>query len=112
MNEPKYKRVMLKLSGESLAGKSGYGIDFSVAKRIAEEIKEHGFENSGYHASMHYTLDNLAMMRSLVARNTLISSRLAAKLLPLPVEPRYIPLADLSFLRSAMMTLLERAFMP
>lgn len=36
-------------------------------KDIAEEIKEHGFENSGYHASMHYTLDNLAMMRSLVA---------------------------------------------
>lgn len=40
MNEPKYKRVMLKLSGESLAGTSGYGIDFSVAKRIAEEIKD------------------------------------------------------------------------
>lgn len=40
MNEPKYKRVMLKLSGESLAGTSGYGIDFNVAKRIAEEIKD------------------------------------------------------------------------
>ncbi len=40
MSEPKYKRVMLKLSGESLAGTSGYGIDFSVAKRIAEEIKD------------------------------------------------------------------------
>ena len=40
MSEPKYKRVMLKLSGESLAGKSGYGIDFSVAKRISEEIKD------------------------------------------------------------------------
>ncbi len=40
MSEPKYKRVMLKLSGESLAGKTGFGIDFSVAKRIAEEIKD------------------------------------------------------------------------
>ena len=40
MNEPKYKRVMLKLSGESLAGTAGYGIDFNVAKRIAEEIKD------------------------------------------------------------------------
>lgn len=40
MSEPKYKRVMLKLSGESLAGKTGFGIDFNVAKRIAEEIKD------------------------------------------------------------------------
>ncbi|NLC66324.1 MAG: UMP kinase [Clostridium sp.] len=40
MSKPKYKRVMLKLSGESLAGKEGYGIDFAVAKRIAQEIKE------------------------------------------------------------------------
>lgn len=40
MSEPKYKRVMLKLSGESLAGVNGYGIDFTVATRIAEEIKE------------------------------------------------------------------------
>lgn len=40
MSEPKYKRVMLKLSGESLAGTTGYGIDFTVATRIAMEIKE------------------------------------------------------------------------
>ncbi len=40
MSEPKYKRVMLKLSGESLAGVNGFGIDFTVATRIAEEIKE------------------------------------------------------------------------
>jgi uridylate kinase len=40
MKNMKYKRIMLKLSGESLAGASGYGIDFDVAKRIAEEIKE------------------------------------------------------------------------
>ena len=52
------------------------------------------------------------MILSCVARNTLISSRLAAKLLPEPVEPRYIPLADFSFFLSAIMTLWERAFMP
>ena len=57
-------------------------------------------------------IGSTTMIRSLVARNTLISSLLAAKLLPEPVEPRYIPLADFSFLRSAMMTLWERAFMP
>ena len=36
----KYKRVMLKLSGEALAGESGFGLDFNVAKKIALEIKE------------------------------------------------------------------------
>ena len=40
MTECKYKRVLLKLSGEALAGKSGFGLDFNVAKRIALEIKE------------------------------------------------------------------------
>lgn len=40
MNAPKYKRIMLKLSGESLAGDNGYGIDFDVVNRIAHEIKE------------------------------------------------------------------------
>ena len=40
MSECKYKRVILKLSGESLAGVNGFGLDFNVAKRIALEIKE------------------------------------------------------------------------
>lgn len=40
MDVSKYKRVMLKLSGEALAGQSGYGIDFQVAKDIAKEIKK------------------------------------------------------------------------
>jgi uridylate kinase len=40
METIKYKRIMLKLSGEALAGENGFGIDFAVAQRIAEEIKE------------------------------------------------------------------------
>lgn len=36
----KYKKIMLKLSGEALAGEKGYGIDFEVAQRIAQEIKD------------------------------------------------------------------------
>lgn len=40
MGDCKYKRVMLKLSGEALAGENGFGIDFNVATRIASEIKE------------------------------------------------------------------------
>lgn len=40
MNTPKYKRIMLKLSGESLAGEQGFGIDFDTVNRISREIKE------------------------------------------------------------------------
>lgn len=40
MSIAKYNRVMLKLSGEALAGNNGYGIDFSVTKKIAEQIKK------------------------------------------------------------------------
>jgi uridylate kinase len=35
-----YKRILLKLSGEALAGKLGYGIDTDVLNDIALEIKE------------------------------------------------------------------------
>lgn len=38
--QPKYKRVVLKLSGEALAGKQGYGIDPAVIQSIARQIKE------------------------------------------------------------------------
>ena len=40
MSECKYKRVILKLSGEALAGANVFGLDFNVANRIALEIKE------------------------------------------------------------------------
>ena len=39
-NEAKYKRVVLKLSGEALAGEKGYGIDPNVVNSIAKQIKE------------------------------------------------------------------------
>lgn len=35
-----YKRILLKLSGEALAGEDGYGIDPLMLERYAEEIKE------------------------------------------------------------------------
>lgn len=37
---PVYKRILLKLSGEVLAGESGKGIDFDTVKPICEVIKE------------------------------------------------------------------------
>jgi uridylate kinase len=40
MSEIQYKRILLKLSGESLAGKSGFGIDVDEAESIASRITE------------------------------------------------------------------------
>lgn len=37
---PKYRRVVLKLSGEALAGNQGFGIDPDVVKSIARQIEE------------------------------------------------------------------------
>src|ERR1700730_9177509 len=37
---PAYKRVLLKISGEALAGSQGYGMDPDVISRIAEEVAE------------------------------------------------------------------------
>lgn len=38
MKEPVYKRILLKLSGEALAGKTGTGINTAVIKQIAEDV--------------------------------------------------------------------------
>ncbi|MCH7646067.1 MAG: UMP kinase [Nitrospinae bacterium] len=40
MGTPKYKRVLLKLSGEAMAGEEGVGIDPKRAEVIAREIKD------------------------------------------------------------------------
>jgi uridylate kinase len=37
--EPRYKRVLLKLSGEALAGDRGFGIEPEVVDRITDEIR-------------------------------------------------------------------------
>ena len=37
---PAYRRIVLKLSGEALAGSQGYGIDPLVLDRVAEEVRE------------------------------------------------------------------------
>ncbi|WP_439437226.1 UMP kinase [Salinivibrio costicola] len=38
--KPAYQRILLKLSGEALQGKDGFGIDPTVLDRMAQEIKE------------------------------------------------------------------------
>jgi uridylate kinase len=40
MSRPSFTRVLLKLSGESLAGAQGYGIDPQTINTIAREIRE------------------------------------------------------------------------
>jgi uridylate kinase len=39
VGELAFRRVLIKLSGESLAGDRGFGIDFGVVNRLAEEIR-------------------------------------------------------------------------
>ena len=38
--KPSYQRILLKLSGEALQGKEGFGIDAQVLDRMAQEVKE------------------------------------------------------------------------
>ena len=38
--EPKYKRVLLKISGEALAGEQGTGINMEVTATVADQIKK------------------------------------------------------------------------
>ncbi len=47
MQEPKYKRVVIKLSGEALAGKQGFGLDENIISQVVDQIvkvKEMGVE--------------------------------------------------------------------
>jgi len=38
--KPKYKRVLIKLSGEALAGPQGHGLDENVISRVVEQISK------------------------------------------------------------------------
>ena len=40
MNEPKYKRVLLKISGEALAGEAHRGLDFDVIGQVCDVVKK------------------------------------------------------------------------
>lgn len=40
MAEPRYKRILLKISGEALMGDAGYGINPSAVATVADEIRE------------------------------------------------------------------------
>jgi len=40
MAETKYKRVLLKLSGEAFSGKTNYGIDTPTLTKVAKQIRQ------------------------------------------------------------------------
>ena len=40
MSDIKYKRILLKVSGEALAGEEGHGLDFTVLHNVCASIKE------------------------------------------------------------------------
>ncbi|HEX9492438.1 MAG TPA: UMP kinase, partial [Thermoanaerobaculia bacterium] len=40
MPDLKYNRVLLKLSGEALAGRKGGGFDFTILERLATEVAD------------------------------------------------------------------------
>ena len=40
MSQPKYKRVLLKISGEALAGDASRGLDFDVISQVCDVIRE------------------------------------------------------------------------
>ncbi|MFD2208855.1 UMP kinase [Virgibacillus halophilus] len=40
MTSARYRRIVLKLSGEALSGKQGYGIEPKVIQSIAQQVKE------------------------------------------------------------------------
>ncbi len=40
MEEPRYKRILLKISGEALAGEKHFGLDFTVIGQVCDAIQE------------------------------------------------------------------------
>ena len=57
MSEPKYKRVLLKMGGESLSGPSGFGIDPQRAAEMAEVVK--GVQDIGVEVAVVIGAGNL-----------------------------------------------------
>ena len=60
MEQPKYKRVLIKISGEALAGDKHFGLDFQVMGRVADVIKE--CVEMGVQGREYFSLRRLATM--------------------------------------------------
>ncbi len=113
MNKPKYKRVLLKLSGEALMGDKQFGIDSNVLKQYSLEIKSihelgvqvgivigggniyRGVSNSsdnidkvtGDHMGMLATLINALALQSALEHQGLITRLVSAIRMEVIAEP-------------------------
>ena len=77
MAEPVYRRVVIKLSGEYLAGSHSFGIDQPTVDRIADDLiaaKKLGVEvsvldnlSTGHRATVRVPLDEVVRERLVVA---------------------------------------------
>ena len=90
--QPKYKRVLLKLSGEALAGPAGHGLDEEVISRVVSQIvdiRNMGVETTADHMGMLATVMNsLAMMDALEQRG--VPTRVQTALIMTSVAEPYI----------------------
>lgn len=66
MAEIKYRRILLKLSGEALAGPHGEGVDISLAERVAAQIA--GVSALGVEIAIVIGAGNIWRGRDVVAR--------------------------------------------
>ena len=57
MDEPKYKRVLLKISGEALAGDQHAGLNFEVIGQVCDVIGE--IPEQGLGARIHASMDGV-----------------------------------------------------
>jgi len=113
MDKPKYKRILLKLSGEALMGDHEYGIDPQVVKRYSAEIKAvealgvqigivigggniyRGVSNSssnidkvtGDHMGMLATLINALALQSALEHDGLVTRLISAIRMEVIAEP-------------------------
>lgn len=113
MNTPKYKRILLKLSGEALLGGQEYGIDPDVLKQYSTEIKQvkdlgveigivigggniyRGVSNSssnidkvtGDHMGMLATLINALALQSALEHDGMITRLISAIRMEVIAEP-------------------------
>lgn len=113
MSKPKYKRVLLKLSGEALMGDKEFGIDQHVLKQYSQEIKSvyeqgvqigivigggniyRGVSNSsdnidkvtGDHMGMLATLINALALQSALEHQGLITRLISAIRMEVIAEP-------------------------
>ena len=108
-----YRRVLLKLSGEALAGDRGYGIDFAIVRSIADQLKrvhdlgvqmavvvgggnifrgmaasERGFDRAtGDYMGMLATVINALAMQEALERSGLPARTMTAIQMPQVAEP-------------------------